>query len=245
MLTAAGSGYSRWGDLAVTRWREDATCDASGSYLFLRDTANGAVWSAGFQPSGVEPDEYNVHFHEDRAEFVRRDGMLTTSLVVLVSEEDEAELRRVTITNAGPRMREIEITSYAELVLAPHATDIAHPAFSKLFVQTEYLAETGALLATRRRRDPAEPEIWVAHLAVVEGEPIGRLEYETDRARFIGRGHDVRAPIALIDGRRLSNTTGTVLDPIFALRRRVRIAPGGVAHVTFWTTAASTRAASG
>ena len=243
MLTAAGSGYSRWGNLAVTRWREDATCDASGSYLFLRDTANGAVWSAGFQPSGVEPDEYNVHFHEDRAEFVRRDGMLTTSLVVLVSEEDDAELRRVTITNAGPRMREIEVTSYVELVLAPQANDIAHPAFSKLFVQTEHLAETGALLATRRRRDPAEPEIWVAHLAVVESEPIGRLEYETDRARFIGRGHDVRAPIALIDGRRLSNTTGTVLDPIFALRRRVRIAPGGVAHVTFWTTAASTRAA--
>ena len=243
MLTAAGSGFSRWGNVAVTRWREDATRDAAGSFLYLRDAASGAVWSAGFQPSGVEPDEYSVHFHEDRAEFVRRDGLLTTSLAVLVSEEDDAEVRRLSIANAGPRAREIEVTSYAELVLAPHAADASHPAFSKLFVQTEHLAESGALLATRRRRDPAEAEVWVAHLATVEGETVGRQEYETDRARFLGRGHDARAPIALIDGRPLSNTVGTVLDPILALRRRVHIAPGGVAHVTFWTIAAGSRAA--
>jgi cyclic beta-1,2-glucan synthetase len=243
MLTTAGSGYSRWGDLTVTRWREDATCDDFGSYIFLRDVRGGEVWSAGFQPSGAEPDDYSVDFNEDRAEFVRHDGTLTTTLDVLVSAEDDAEVRRVSISNTGSRMREIEITSYAELVLAPQADDIAHPAFSKLFVETEYRTDVGAILATRRRRGPAEPEIWAAHLAVVDGEAVGKPEMETDRARFLGRGHGIRNPIAVIDGRALSNTVGTVLDPIFALRRRVRVAPGAIARIAFWTMVASTRQA--
>jgi len=243
MLTAAGSGYSRCGDMAVTRWREDATCDDFGSYVFLRDVRSGEVWSAGFQPSGVDPDEYSVLFNEDRAEFERRDDALTTTLEVIVSAEDDAEVRRVSISNAGERTREIEITSYAELVLAPQSADIAHPAFSKLFVETEYLAGVDALLATRRRRAPSEPEIWAAHLAVVDGVSVGRTEVETDRARFLGRGNGVRSPIAVMDGRALSNTVGTVLDPIFALRRRVRVAPGAIARVAFWTVVAPTRAA--
>src|SRR5688500_5748767 len=152
MLTAAGSGYSRWGELAITRWREDATRDDWGSYVFLRDVDSGELWSAGWQPSGVEPERYRVTFTEDRAEFVRRDAALHTTLEVVVSPESDAEVRRVSITNAGSRSRDIELTSYAELVLAPAAADTAHPAFSKLFVQTEYLPRFGALLATRRRR---------------------------------------------------------------------------------------------
>jgi cyclic beta-1,2-glucan synthetase len=243
MLTAAGSGYSRWGELAVTRWREDATCDDFGSYIFLRDVHSGAVWSAGVQPSGVEADEYRVTFNEDRAEFVRHDGPLITTLDVLVSAENDAEVRRVSVANTGNSMCELEITSYAELVLAPAAADIAHPAFSKLFVETEYLADVGAILATRRRREPAEPEIWAAHLAVVDGEVVGKAEIETDRARFLGRGHGIGSAIAMIDGRPLSNTVGTVLDPIFALRWRVRVAPGAVVRIAFWTMAAATREA--
>ena len=136
--------------------------------------------------------------------------------------------RRVSIANTGNRVRELEITSYAELVLAPQAADIAHPAFSKLFVETEYLADVGAIVATRRRRAPSEPEIWAAHLSVVDGDVVGRPEIETDRARFLGRGHGIRTPIAIIDGRALSNTVGTVLDPVFALRRRIRVAPGAI-----------------
>jgi len=241
MVTAAGSGYSRWRDLAVTRWREDATCDDWGSYVFLRDVGNGRVWSAGFQPSGAEPDFYDVVFDEHRAEFTRRDGTLTTSLEVLVSGEYAAEVRRVSVSNAGNWTREIDITSYAELALAPQASDIAHPAFSKLFVETEYLADVGIVLATRRRRAPNEPEIWAAHLAVVDGETVGNPQVETDRARFLGRGCGVQTPIAVTDGRPLSNTVGTVLDPVFALRRRVRVAPGGTVCIAFWTMVAATR----
>ena len=171
----------------------------------------------------------------------RRDGSLTTTLEVLVSGEDDAEVRRVSITNSGVGPRGIEITSYAELVLAPQSADVAHPAFSKLFVETEYLADTGAILATRRRRTPTEPEIWAAHLSVVDGEAFGAPEFETDRARFLGRGRNVRTPIAVTDSRPLSNSVGAVLDPVFSIRRRVRVAPGATVRVAFWTIVASSR----
>jgi cyclic beta-1,2-glucan synthetase len=241
MLTGAGSGFSRWRDLAVTRWRADPTRDDTGSYFFLRDLENGALWSAAYQPSGVEPDSYEVNLSEDRAEFNRTDGTITTMLEVLVSPEDDAEVRRISIVNAGNRMRDLEVTSYCEIVLAPPAADAAHPAFSKLFVQTEYVAKVGAILATRRRRSDSEPEVWVAHHAVIEGETLGKPELETDRARFLGRGRDIQAPLAMIDGRRLSNTVGTVLDPVFALRHRVRIAAGATVRLAFWTSIASSR----
>jgi cyclic beta-1,2-glucan synthetase len=241
MLTGAGSGYSRWGDIGITRWREDVTRDDWGAYVFLRDVQSGDVWSAGYQPSGVEPDRYDVTFTEDRAEFIRHDGSIITTLEVVVSPEDNAEVRRVSVANTGSRTRDIDLTSYAELMLASSAADASHPAFSKLFVQTEYLAKDGAILATRRRRSPAEPEIWAAHLAVVEGEAVGDPEIETDRARFLGRGREVRAPIAVMDGRPLSNSVGTILDPVFALRRRVRVPPGRTVRIAFWTVAASTR----
>ena len=242
MLTAAGSGYSTWRDLAVTRWREDATCDDWGSFIFLRDVGSGEVWSAAYQPVGTEPVTYEVTFNEDRAMFSRRDGVFATSLQVLVSAEDDAEVRRVTISNLGNRTREVEVTSFAELVLAPQASDVAHPAFSKLFVETEHHAGLGAVVATRRRRTPMEPQIWVAHLAVVDGEAVGKREFETDRMRFLGRGGSARTARAVLSGRPLSGATGAVLDPIFALRRRVRIAPGATAHVDFWTMVASSRA---
>ena len=243
MLTAAASGYSSWGATALTRWREDATCDDYGSYIYLRDVESGAAWSAGFQPCGVEPDDYRVVFNEDRAEFIRQDGTLSTTLDVLVSPEDDAEVRRLSITNSGSRARVIDVTSYAELALAAQADDMAHPAFSKLFVETDYLPDVGLLLATRRKRGPADAELWAGHLAVVEGDVIGKAEVETDRARFLGRGHGVRSPIAVMDGRALSNTTGTVLDPIFALRQRVRVLPGATVRIVYWTMAASSRQA--
>ncbi len=241
MITAAGSGFSRWRNLAVSRWREDVTCDAWGSFVYLRDVENGAVWSAGFQPSGARPDNYEVAFSEDRVEITRRDGTLTTTLDVVVSPEDDGEVRRVSISNIGARTREIELTSYSEVVLAPASDDAAHPAFSKLFVQTEFVPELGALLATRRRRAPEEPEVWAVHLAVMEGETTGELQYETDRACFLGRGNGVRSPISMSSGRPLSNTVGTVLDPIFSIRRRVNIPPGATVRVSFWTLLAGSR----
>ena len=239
MLTAAGSGYSRSNGVAVTRWREDPTLDDWGAYVYLRDVESGRVWSAAAQPCGVGHDHYEVLFAEDRAEFTRTAGTLVTKMEVLLSAEENGEVRRITLTNNGPHPLVIDVTSYAEIVLAPQATDMAHPAFAKMFVETELLADTGALLATRRRRTPAEPELWAAHLAVADGIS----EVETDRARFIGRGRDLRAPRALDAGGALSGTVGTVLDPVFSIRRRVMVAPGTTARVAFWTMVASSREA--
>jgi cyclic beta-1,2-glucan synthetase len=241
MLTAAGSGYSRWRDISVTRWREDPTCDPWGAYVFLRDVVSGQVWSAGYQPVGLEPDTYDVAYFEDRAEITRRDGRILTSTEILVSPEDDAEVRRVSVTNEGTRVREIELTTYTEVVLSPAAADSAHPAFSKMFVRTEFIADSGALLATRRGREPTDPVLWLSHVCSLEGTGIGGLQFETDRARFLGRGRDLRNAVSIMDARPLSNTAGTVLDPVLALRRRVRIAPGETARVAFWTGVSASR----
>ncbi|MFO7545629.1 MAG: glucoamylase family protein [Trueperaceae bacterium] len=240
MVTAAGSGYSRWGDVAVTRWREDPTRDNWGSFVFLRDARSGELWSAGAQPIfGIA--KVDVVCDEDHATFTRRDGTLTTSMEVIVSGEDDGEVRRVSLANRGRRAREIELTSYAELALTTPAADDAHPAFAKMFVQTEHIAESGALVAMRRPRSETEPRVWAAHFAVVTGTSVGVPQFESDRARFIGRGRSIATAVAIDDGLPLSNTVGTVLDPIFSLRRRVVIPPGAVARVDFWTLVASTR----
>ncbi len=241
MLTAAGSGYSRWRDIAVTRWHEDVTRDEAGMPIYLSDLRSGQSWTVGYQPSGAEPESYEVVFAEDRARIARRDGWITTALDVIVSPEDDAELRRVSLTNIGPRTREIEVTSYAEVVLAPPAADAAHPAFAKLFVSTECVPELDTLLATRRPRGTGEQQVWLAHTAAMEGQRVGELQWETDRARFLGRGRTSRAPLAMTAGQPLSGTVGAVLDAIVSLRLRVRLRPGATARITFTTLVATSR----
>jgi cyclic beta-1,2-glucan synthetase len=241
MLTAAGSGYSRWRDIAITRWREDLTRDCWGTYIFLRDELSGSVWSAGYQPSGVEPDSYEAIFYEDHAEITRRDRSVTTSLEVLVSSEDDAEVRRVSISNLGIRARNIQVTSFAELSLTTQAADVAHPAFANLFVETEFVPDVGGLVATRRKRAEDEPSVWAAHVVVTDAATVGKLEYETDRAKFLGRASSTRNPISIIDGQPLSNTVGSVLDPAMSLRVTVHIPPGKTAHVIYSTVVAATR----
>jgi cyclic beta-1,2-glucan synthetase len=238
MVTTAGAGYSVCGGLAVTRWREDVTRDHWGSFCYLRDVRTGAVWSAGFQPTGREPASYEVSFAEDKAEFWRRDAGVLTHTEMIVSPEDNAEVRRVSLTNQSSRVREIELTSYMEVVLAPGAADAAHPAFSNLFVETEFIPSENALLARRRPRSEKDEVVWGVHTVVTEGESVGAVQYETDRGRFLGRGHTPSAPVAVMEDRPLSNTTGTVLDPVFCLRQRVRLKPAETARVSFATMVA-------
>ncbi len=239
-VTNAGGGASLWRGLPVTRWRRDATRDADGQFIYLRDVRSGAVWSATYQPSRRAPDEYAVTFAADRATFRRRDDDISTQLDIAVSTEDDVEVRRITLRNHGLRIRELDVTSYAEIVLTAAAGDLAHPAFGKLFVETEYLADSAALLCHRRPRDPADGGAWVFHGLSLAGRPQGPLEWETDRARFLGRGRSPADPVAL-DGRALSGTTGVVLDPIVSLRQRIRLAPGGTVRLCFATGMATDR----
>ncbi len=240
VLTNAGGGASFCRGRAVTRHREDPTLDAGSQFLYLRDVRSGSVWSATFQPTRVEPDDYVVTFLPEKATFRRRDHELATQLDVAVSTEDDVEVRRLAVTNHSDRPREIEITSYAEIVLAPPADDLAHPAFGKLFVETEYLPESAALLCHRRSRAADEPGTWAVHVLSLEGRTQGPVEWETDRARFLGRGRGPDDPQAL-DGRSLSGTTGFVLDPVVSLRQRIRLAPGGFMRLSFATGMAASR----
>ncbi len=241
MLTTAGAGYSNSGGNAVTRWREDVTRDNWGTFVYLRDVRSGAVWSAAYQPILRRAQSYEVAFSEDKAEFRRHDGGITTLTEVVVSAEDNAEVRRVSLTNDSTRTREIELTSYAEVVLNSPQADAAHPAFSNLFIETEFFAAENAILAHRRRRSSTDPEIWGIHVVVVEGDLVGAVQYETDRGRFLGRGHTTADPIAVMEDRPLSNTTGPVLDPVFSLRRRVRIRPNETVRCSFSTIVARSR----
>jgi cyclic beta-1,2-glucan synthetase len=239
MLTDAGAGYTQWNDCAITRWRPDPTCDDRGCWVYLRDVDDDTTWSAGLQPVRRAPDEHAVESSEDRACIRRRDGDIQTTTEVLVAGDGDVDVRRITLHNLGSRARTIELTTYAELVLAPAQGDAAHPAFSKMFVRTEWLGERELLLATRRVRSPGDPSACAAQWLALESGAGDGLQWETDRARFIGRGRDQRAPAALTTD--LSGTVGTVLDPVFCLRRRLRIGAGESATVQLWTVAAGTR----
>jgi cyclic beta-1,2-glucan synthetase len=241
MLTDSGAGYSTWRGRAVTRWREDAAQDCWGSFIYVRDVEQQRVWSAGFQPTAAVPDEYHVHFNEECAYVARRDGQLRTTMAVVVPPEDDGELRRITLRNDSNRPRLIELTSCAEVVLAPQRADIAHPAFSNLFVQTEFLADSGALLAKRRPRSEREAPLWAVHVIAAAGAAAAPLQYETDRGRFMGRGNGSRLPQAMREGQALSNSVGNVLDPVFSLRTCVLVPPRAAVHVTFATFVAESR----
>jgi cyclic beta-1,2-glucan synthetase len=241
MVTTAGGGYSRCGPLAVTRWREDAVRDHHGSFCYLRDVRSGAVWSACYQPTTLTPRSYEVSFSEDKVDFWRTDAGIVTHTQIIVSPEDNAEVRQVSLTNQSTRVREVELTSYAEVVLAPHAADVAHPAFSNLFIETEFVAAKNALVARRRPRSSKDEPVYAVHVMVTEGECVGAVQYETDRSRFLGRGHTTADPVAIGESRPLSNTVGAVLDPIFSLHQRVRLQPGETARASFTTAVARSR----
>jgi cyclic beta-1,2-glucan synthetase len=235
MITTAGSGYSRSGPLAVTRWREDATRDHWGSFIYVRDIRSGAVWSTGHQPIPAKAQDYEVAFSEDKADFWRRDSGIVTHMEVIVSAEENAEMRRVSVTNFGSRPREIELTSYSEVVLAPQDSDVAHPAFSNLFVETEFHGRHNTLFARRRPRSSEDKPVWGVHVLATSAETIGGIQFETDRSRFLGRGHNTSDPVSVIADQPLSNTIGAVLDPIFSLRCRVRLQPNESVQVVFTT----------
>lgn len=242
MLTDSGAGFSRCRQRAVTRWREDATRDAWGSFIYLRDPDARRVWSAGFQPTATRPDEYQVHFSEESATILRRDGVMRTRLTVVVTPDEDGEMRQIMLQNEGGDPRRVEVTSYAEIVLAPQQADLAHPGFSNLFVQTEFVPEYGALLASRRPRSSHEPQVWAAHAIAEGGGAASQLQFETDRARFIGRGNSLRQPRAVAEGETLTGSVGDVLDPVFSLRTLVTVPARGRVGVTFVTFMAPSRA---
>ncbi|MEC9462874.1 MAG: glucoamylase family protein, partial [Pseudomonadota bacterium] len=241
MLTATGSGFSRWNGQSVTRWKPDTTEDRWGTFLFLRDTATNEWWSATSAPRRAEDEKTKVIFGDDKAEFFKTVGDISTSVECIVGTEHDAEGRRLTILNAGTEDRYIEVTSYTEPVLAFEDSDNAHPLFSRMFVKTEFGRRRDVIRAERNKRSPSDPDVCVAHL-VVDSAGQGRpTEFETDRRKFLGRGRTLGEAAAFDPGANLSGTEGFTLDPILSLRRVVRVPAGKKVQVIFWTMAAPNR----
>ncbi len=235
MVSNAGGSYSRWGEFDVARWRSDTTRDCWGTFIYIRDVRANTLWSAAWQPLGGSLGSSAVRFLADHTEFHRRVQDIETLQTVTVSAEDDAELRRLTVTNWSARTRELDFTSYMELALAPHGADMAHPAFAKMFIETEHV-DDGLLIAHRRLQSPENPSVWAAHLLV--GAP-GGIQFETDRETFLGRGNTPATAQAL--RRELNSSVGTVVDPIFSLRCRVVLAPRDRMEFSFITLAAHSR----
>jgi len=225
MITNAGGGYSKWNNIAITRWREDPTCDNWGNFCFIRDLDNDALWSSAFQPTLKQSKNYEVVFSQGRAEFRRRDHDIETHTEIVVSPEDDIEIRRVHLTNRSRKPRQLEITSYAEVVLASAISDDLHPVFSELFVETEIVKQRNAIICTRRPRSIDEQPPWMFHLMKAHGAEIKHISYETDRMQFIGRGNTIANPHAINNNTVLSDTEGAVLYPIVAMKYKIIIEP--------------------
>ena len=241
VVSSSGGGYSRWRDLAVTRWREDATRDGRGSFCYIRDVEGGVFWSTTNQPVPRAAKRHSARFTQSRAEFFRSDERIDTNTEISVSPEDDVELRRMTITNRNKTARTIEVTSYAEVVLASQAQDLSHPAFSNLFVQTEVQPEQNAIFCTRRPRSAEETPPWLLHMMTVRGTAGNAASCETDRSKFIGRGRTLANPVAMDRPGPLSNSQGSVLDPVVSVRQSIRLEPGESVRLDLVTGMAETR----
>ncbi|PLR26204.1 cyclic beta 1-2 glucan synthetase [Pantoea endophytica] len=226
MVTQSGTGYSQWKGLALTRWRADGTSNQHGIFCYIRDRQSGELISPTFQPSGDARPQHIARFIDAGAEFESRMETLSTRTQVVVSPEDDVEIRRIVLTNHSRQLREIDITSYAEVVLASAASDIAHPAFSNLFVQTEIVTELEAILAHRRPRDEKTEPLWMFHALLIHGTSERDTHYETDRAQFIGRGRTAADPQAMAADGVLSGSAGAVLDPLMSIRQKIAIKAG-------------------
>ncbi len=240
MVTNAGGGYSTWQETALTRWREDPTRDCWGMFVYLRDRGNGEVWSTAYQPTRRAAEKCEAIFSQGRAEFRMRVKDIDSHVEIAVSPEDDVEVRRITLMNYSDDIRTIDVTSFAEVSLNTLAADQAHPAFSKLFVQTQIIREKNAIICSRRPRARGEQPPWMFHLMLLQGTQSGQASFDTDRAQFLGRGREANAPAGM-DVMDLSNTDGSVLDPSLSIRRTVRLEPQQSARITLVTGGAAAR----
>jgi cellobiose phosphorylase len=241
MITSSGSGYSRWKDIAINRWNGDSTLDNEGQFIYIRDMDSNEVWSAGYQPTCRNEATYQAIFQGSKAEFRLRAFEIDVHTEIVISPEDDVELRSINLTNHSSTRRTIELTSYAEVVLTTPAADASHPAFSNLFVETEIVRKRSAIICMRRPKSKDEKTYWMLHMIAAEKINGEKVSFETDRSLFIGRGRTTANPAAMIGKMALSDSEGPVLDPIVSIRYIITIEPKEKAKVNFITGYAETR----
>ncbi len=241
MISNSGSGYGKKNDMTVYRWKGDVTSDNSGMFFYIKDVRTNNYWSSTYEPCKSEGDDYKVIFSQDKAEFKRVDGDILTYTEITVSSEDDAEIRKISLTNTGSEDKILEITSYCEVTLAPFNSDIVHPAFGNLFISTEFIQDHECIIANRRPRAKGQKKPYVVQCIALEGNSIGTTQYETSRADFIGRGKSLMEPIALGEDTPLKNNVGPVLDPIISMRKRLKLEPGETCRIVYTTAVADSR----
>ena len=235
MITVSGSGYSKKSDTMLYRWKGSSTSDDSGMFFYIKNLNSNDYWSSTFEPCKSLGDKYVAEFNLDKAKFSRKDGNIETQMEIVVSSEENFEVRKLILNNLGDKGRTIEITSYMEITLAAFGADAVHPAFSNLFIQTEYDEKENILIGSRRGRVKGAKVPYIFHKVVVNGELEGSITYETSRINFIGRNRELKAPISMDNDKALNNTVGTVLDPIMSMRTRVRLEPNSKREICYIT----------
>ncbi|MHB8963881.1 MAG: GH36-type glycosyl hydrolase domain-containing protein, partial [Saccharofermentanales bacterium] len=235
MLTTGGGGFSKCDRYMINRWRSDVACNLYGTFFYVRDLATKKVHSTTYYPLIAEPDEYEAVFSIDKAEYTRKDGVVKTHTEITLSPIDNIEVRRITFHNGGSEEKELEVTSYLELVNDTYESDLAHPAFSKLFNEIEYVQGSSMLVCKRRAREQDEKSRYIVHFVLYGGKYYRAVEFETDKKRFVGRGNTLVNPDAMNSTLSLSNLGGQTTDPIASLRVAVKVGAGKSATVSYMT----------
>lgn len=235
MMTTGGVGFSKCNDIMINRWRPDSLCNSYGTIFYIRNLSDKSIWSAGYFPLIKEPEKYQAIFSMDKIEYVRKDELIKTHTEITISPIDNIEVRRITLGNESNEDVEIEVTSFIELSNDTYDSDLAHPAFSKLFNETEYVIGSNMIVGKRRPREENEKKRFVVHFVVCDGKMLKGIEFETDKKRFVGRGNTLANPAAMNSNLALSNKDGQSSDPVLSLRVAVSVGAGISSSVAFFT----------
>ncbi|MCD4699697.1 MAG: hypothetical protein K8R91_03880, partial [Phycisphaerae bacterium] len=242
LITSAGSGFSRWKGVDLTRWRADTTLDNWGTWIYVKDLDTGKLWSAGYQPTGSDPETHEIRFYPHSAVLQRRDHDISLRMEIFIPPEDDVEIRQITLINHASHARRIKLTSYAEVVLDAQNGDRRHPVFNQLFIESEYVPDRSTLLFSRRPRSADEEQVFFAHSCTVEEAGDQLVAFESNRSHFLGRGRTCRSPAALQDhGIGLTNTSGATLDPVMVLDVEIEVEAHATRKAAYIFCAASTR----
>ncbi len=235
--TTAGAGSASWQGRALTRGLTHGPIEDNAAAIYLQDLDNGAIWRMGRGPGT------KARFHAHMAEIQHREAGINATLEVCVAPRDDIEIRRINLVNTSGQPREIAVTSFAEPVLARTEDHERHPAFSKLFLAAEYLAEDRALIFSRRPRQAQDRPPVLLHRILGNTHKPAEVSFTTDRWTFLGRDGNPAQPSGLISGRGsgLDGRLGYSLDPVIALQGRLRLAPGEQCRLAFVTVAAASR----
>ena len=254
MITNRGGGYSRWKGIDLTRWHQDKVLDPWGSWIYLQDlhkskeSGRFPTWSAAHHPIPGNPQDMQVNFFAHMATFTRTENDLNSTMEVTVASDEPLEIRRIHLINNSTTSRHLRLTSYGEVILNQQADDTRHPAYNKLFIESEYLPELNLLVFQHRKKTGTEQQVFLGHMLVVENASLQKnqnrpVRFETDRRAFLGRERNSHDPLALQSESYLTGATGTTLDPIFSLGQEIHLRAHDTFTLAYLTFTAPSRSA--